>query len=233
MSTLVAAIVARLGERGGETALNGEEERLSFEAIDRASAEIASGLRARGIGLGERVAVGFPNSAELVAAILAVLRSGAALVPLNPAYPGDEAGYIVGDSAPALILTHAVQAAALREVGCGTTILTTTDELRATVASDPAPKAEDPALMIYTSGTTGRPKGAVLSHGALLSNLTTMADVWRWTARDRLLLTLPCFHLHGLGLGILGSFLAGSSVVLFLAGYWVFDRLRDSFAEAV
>ena len=48
----------------------------------------------------------------------------------------------------------------------------------------------------------------------MLSNLTTVARAWRWTEDDRLLLTLPCFHLHGLGLGIIGSFLAGSSVVL-------------------
>ena len=69
-------------------------------------------------------------------------------------------------------------------------------------------------MIVYTSGTTGRPKGAILSHGALLSNLTTVARAWRWTADDRLLLTLPCFHLHGLGLGIIGSLLVGSSVML-------------------
>jgi malonyl-CoA/methylmalonyl-CoA synthetase len=93
-------------------------------------------------------------------------------------------------------------------------VLTSADELRASPAGDPPLQSKDPALIIYTSGTTGRPKGAVLSHGALLSNLTAMADVWRWCARDRLLLTLPCFHLHGLGLGILGSFLVGSSIVM-------------------
>lgn len=74
--------------------------------------------------------------------------------------------------------------------------------------------AEAPALIVYTSGTTGKPKGAVLSHRALLSNLTTVAQAWRWTENDRLLLTLPCFHLHGLGLGIMTSFLVGSSVAL-------------------
>ena len=74
--------------------------------------------------------------------------------------------------------------------------------------------AEAPALIVYTSGTTGQPKGAVLSHRALLTNLTTVAQAWQWSEHDRLLLTLPCFHLHGLGLGILTSFLVGSSVVL-------------------
>jgi len=70
------------------------------------------------------------------------------------------------------------------------------------------------SIQLYTSGTTGRPKGAVLSHRALFTNLTTVARVWQWTEDDRLLLTLPCFHLHGLGLGILTSLLVGSSVAL-------------------
>jgi malonyl-CoA/methylmalonyl-CoA synthetase len=73
---------------------------------------------------------------------------------------------------------------------------------------------ESTALLVYTSGTTGRPKGVMLSHRALLSNLTTVVRAWRWTENDRLLLSLPCFHLHGLGLGIIASFLVGSSIAL-------------------
>ena len=68
--------------------------------------------------------------------------------------------------------------------------------------------------MIYTSGTTGRPKGALLSHRALTSNLAAVASLWGWTRRDRLLLTLPCFHLHGLALGCAATAVVGSSVVL-------------------
>jgi len=93
-------------------------------------------------------------------------------------------------------------------------ILDSTDSLSGAgrVIADPDPEA--PALIVYTSGTTGNPKGAVLSHRALLSNLMTVAQAWQWTDSDRLLLTLPCFHLHGLGLGIMTSFLVGSSVAL-------------------
>src|SRR5438132_910205 len=70
------------------------------------------------------------------------------------------------------------------------------------------------ALLVYTSGTTGKPKGVVLSQRALLSNFATVAVAWHWTEADRLLLVLPCFHLHGLGLGILTSLLVGASVIL-------------------
>jgi malonyl-CoA/methylmalonyl-CoA synthetase len=213
-STLSATIAARLRERAGATALFWEAERFSFAQIDRWSGEIAAGLRGRGLGAGARVAVGLRNSPELVAAVLAVLRSGAALVPLNPAYTADEAGYIVADAEAALVVTHAAQAAALRGAGCRADLLDGAGSLRAPVGDDVPAAAESPALIVYTSGTTGRPKGAVLSQGALWSNLTTVAEAWRWTEADRLLLVLPCFHLHGLGLGVLGSLLVGSTVVL-------------------
>ena len=59
----------------------------------------------------------------------------------------------------------------------------------------------DPALLCYTSGTTGAPKGAVLSHGNLLASAEALRLAWRWTGEDRLVLALPLFHIHGLGVG--------------------------------
>jgi malonyl-CoA/methylmalonyl-CoA synthetase len=73
---------------------------------------------------------------------------------------------------------------------------------------------DDPAVILYTSGTTGRPKGAVLDHGGLLAQARGAIEVWRWTARDVLLHALPLFHLHGLGMGINGTLLSGSSATL-------------------
>jgi malonyl-CoA/methylmalonyl-CoA synthetase len=77
-----------------------------------------------------------------------------------------------------------------------------------------ARRADDPALLVFTSGTTGSPKGVPLSHGNLHSNLTALQRVWDWSERDRLLHVLPVFHLHGLGVALYGSLLAGSAVVL-------------------
>lgn len=73
----------------------------------------------------------------------------------------------------------------------------------------------DPALLCYTSGTTGAPKGAVLCHGNLLASAEAVRLAWRWSAQDRLLLALPLFHVHGLGVGLHGTLLAGGSAVLF------------------
>src|SRR5690606_14041216 len=74
--------------------------------------------------------------------------------------------------------------------------------------------ADDAALIGYTSGTTGAPKGAVLSHRNVLAGAASVRVAWRWTATDRLVLCLPLFHMHGLGVGLHGSLLAGGSVVL-------------------
>ncbi|HKP99373.1 MAG TPA: AMP-binding protein, partial [Actinomycetes bacterium] len=87
----------------------------------------------------------------------------------------------------------------------------------------------DPALLCYTSGTTGAPKGAVLVHGNLLASAEALRLAWRWEPDDRLVLALPLFHIHGLGVGLHGTLLAGASAVLlprFEAGA-VLDAARD------
>ncbi len=74
---------------------------------------------------------------------------------------------------------------------------------------------EDPALIVYTSGTTGVPKGAELSHGNLLAGAASVVTAWGWSSQDRLILALPLCHIHGLGIGLHGSLLAGSAALLF------------------
>ncbi len=180
---------------------------------------MAWGLRAQGITPGDRVAVSFRNSPELVVAVLATLRSGAILVPLNPSATVDELGYLLGDCGAALVLTQPEQAPAIRTCGYAGPLLTAAtlmDWTSGSATEPPLPRRgpEDPAILMYTSGTTSRPKGVLLSQGALFTNFSTVATTWEWTQADRLLLTLPCFHLHGLGLGILLSLCVGSSLVL-------------------
>lgn len=214
MTDLGRAIGRRLVERGNAPALHWERSWLSFRDLAQWSERLTGELVRRGIEPGDRVAVGLPNSPDLVATVVAVLRAGAILVPLNPSYTGDEAAYVLRDAGAKLLVAppHQLERVAPILPDLATTSGLAAAEPRAepTLGIDPG----DPALIVYTSGTTSRPKGAVLSHRALAVNLATVAAAWRWSERDRLLLTLPCFHLHGLGLGLLGSLLVGSSVVL-------------------
>ncbi|MBP1468373.1 acyl-CoA synthetase [Candidatus Chloroploca sp. M-50] len=80
--------------------------------------------------------------------------------------------------------------------------------------SEELPRAEDLAILAYTSGTTGRSKGAMLTHGCLVANSEAICTAWNWQASDRLLLVLPLFHIHGLGVGVHGTLLRGASVML-------------------
>jgi len=77
-----------------------------------------------------------------------------------------------------------------------------------------APRPEDVALIAYTSGTTGRSKGAMLTHANLAANSAAVTAAWHWTANDRLLLTLPLFHVHGLGVGVNGTIFKGAALEL-------------------
>ncbi|HEY6146752.1 MAG TPA: AMP-binding protein, partial [Thermoanaerobaculia bacterium] len=79
---------------------------------------------------------------------------------------------------------------------------------------DPAPADEDPAVIVYTSGTTGRSKGAALSYRALVENMAALTGAWRFSGEDRLALSLPLFHVHGLCIGIHGALLHGMTVLL-------------------
>jgi malonyl-CoA/methylmalonyl-CoA synthetase len=220
--SLTQALEVRLRDRAHAPALLWNDIVLTFADLDAASRHMAAGLAVRGVRPGDRVAVGLPNSPELVIAVLAVLRSGAVLVPVNPACSADELAHLIGDCAASLAITHEEQANRMHAAGLATPVVTDLhrsifkeEYKRESERMDRQPlDAEDAALIVYTSGTTGLPKGVILSHRALLWNLSAIAQAWRRTESDRLLLALPCFHLHGLGLGIIGSLLTGSSVVL-------------------
>ena len=216
MVSLGTAFDDTAARRGASVALIYDQKAYSYAHLRARAAGIAGGLFARGIRPGDRVAIGLHNSSDLAAAIMGTLQAGAVLVPVNPACTAEELTYVLADAGARVAILEPEHAMSAAEASLPDLMLIATS-LQGFEDAPPRPSvvgAEAPALITYTSGTTGRPKGAVLSHGALFANLTTVARAWRWSEDDRLLLTLPCFHLHGLGLGLLGSWLVGSSVVL-------------------
>jgi malonyl-CoA/methylmalonyl-CoA synthetase len=182
---------------------------LTGAGIEAATRELAGRLAAAGAGAGDRVLLSRAPSVETVLAYVAILRLGAVVVPANTAYTARELAHIVGDVRPVLALVDD----ASRVEGAAAY-----DDLSALPAPlEPALDAaasDDLAMVAYTSGTTGAPKGAMLSHGNLLAGAQALVEAWAWTPGDRLVHTLPLFHMHGLGAGLNGSFTAGASVVL-------------------
>ena len=179
----------------------------------------SAAVRLRGIGLepGDRFVLSAAPSAALVVAYVAALRAGLVVVPLNTAYTQTEVGRIVRDAAPAgAAVDDAARAMWIREA-CGEAVAIVGVELDLPAAGErpiDLSESDDPALLVYTSGTTGQPKGALLSHGNLLSSATAVNLAWRWEPSDLLLLALPLFHVHGLGVGINGSLCAGASIAV-------------------
>jgi len=188
--------------------------------LDRASRRVARRLAAAGLRPGDRILMSAGASVELVEAHVAALRLGLVVVPANTAYRQREIAHLVGDASPrAAVVDDAERAAWVRRARPGTLVIGPDADLPD--GPGPAPAAvldaagpDDPALIGYTSGTTGVPKGAVLSHRNLLASSESVRLAWRWSADDRLVLALPLFHIHGLGVGLHGTLLAGASAVL-------------------
>jgi malonyl-CoA/methylmalonyl-CoA synthetase len=170
---------------------------LTYEELRAAVAMTASQLRGQ-----ERVAVWASPRMATCIGVLAALAAGAAAVPINPSIGVREIEHILADCRPRLLIADddAELPAPLRKLE--RLPADTGPGGRADLPPDPSPEA--PALIIYTSGTTGPPKGVVLPHRAITSNLDALADAWEWTSDDVLVHGLPLFHVHGLVLGVLG-----------------------------
>ncbi len=215
MSGLWAAISEVARRRARAPALYWEDRAFSYGEIAAGARAAAAWLREQGVQPGDRVAVAWFNSPELVVALLGALCVGAVYVPVDPLFARPEVEYILDHCGARMALVREELWRELRRSSLAPGLRLASWIGSASPTSPEVRVAEeDPALLVYTSGTTGRPKGAVLSHRALLANLSTVISAWHWEERDCLLLCLPCSHMHGLALGLLASFLVGSAVVL-------------------
>lgn len=192
--------------------------RLSYAELDRMVSAVAAVIAARGVARGDRVAVYSPKTVEAVAAMFAVSRAGAVLVPVNPVLKPAQVAHILADSGAALLVTQrgrAEQLAAADALG-ETQLLTVEDDWPATGAGGiPAVEAgaDDLAAILYTSGSTGRPKGVMLSHRNLLLGAESVAGYIGNTPEDRVLCVLPLSFDAGFS-QLTTAFHAGACAVL-------------------
>ncbi|MFT3690097.1 amino acid adenylation domain-containing protein [Paenirhodobacter sp.] len=176
-TTLTDLIVAQMARTPDAPAVQFGDTVLSYRELDRRSAALAGALRARGAGPGRVVAVALPRSEHLAVALVAVLRAGAAYVPLDP------------DNPPARL-------AALIERTGAVAVLSETDFAPADWPRDgAAPEAgagpDDLAYILFTSGSTGEPKGVMIEHRAIVNRLLWMRDHYGFGPQDRILQKTP------------------------------------------
>ncbi len=226
MNANVAAFLRASADRHPDaTALVVGDDRHTWAELDRAVDAFASGCLRRGLRAGERVAFLLGNSYEFVVAYLGVARAGLVSVPLNPAYTAPEVAVMLADSGARLLLVQAATAGVGREVadalpGCELVDVSSSwDELlaRGVVLAEAATAPDTLALLLFTAGTSGRPKGAMLTHGALRANvedLLALTDPPAVTDDDVALVVLPLFHVYGLNTALGLSIAAGATIVL-------------------
>jgi malonyl-CoA/methylmalonyl-CoA synthetase len=183
---------------------NGRTATLRFGDLHARSNRLAHLLARRGLEPGDRLAVYLPNRIEFVDVLLACLKLGVILVPINILYREREISHILADARPRAVVTGRASFESFPGVDTLDVDELTRDASRH--AATDVPRVADgdaPALLVYTSGTTGRSKGAVLSHNNFLANTANLIASWRITSADRYLAVLPLFHVHGLGNGVM------------------------------
>ena len=198
----------------------------SWRDLERATAMLANLLGSLGLPPGARVAVQVEKSVEAMLLYLATLRAGYVFLPLNTAYQSAEIEYFVKNAEPAVVVCSPANFGWVSKIAfkAGTqNVFTLSDDRtgsllqRAAHCSDVHSAAvmqpDDLAAILYTSGTTGRSKGAMLSHGNLLSNARVLKDYWGWKPGDVLIHALPIFHVHGLFVALHGALLNGSKMI--------------------
>jgi malonyl-CoA/methylmalonyl-CoA synthetase len=198
----------------------------SWRDLERATAMLANLLVSLKLPAGSRIAVQVEKSVEAMLLYLATLRAGYVFLPLNTAYQSAEIEYFIGNAEPAVVVCSSKNFGWVSKIAfkAGTQNVFTLDDdrtgsllARAAHCSDKhtvaVKSADDLAAILYTSGTTGRSKGAMLSHGNMLSNALVLKDYWGWKPGDVLIHALPIFHVHGLFVALHGALINGSKMI--------------------
>ncbi|MEN9559774.1 MAG: hypothetical protein RLZZ502_985 [Pseudomonadota bacterium] len=222
---LYTALLTQHPQEQSKIVIQQGEVHYTYADLDSITARFANLLASLAIPSGSRVAVHTDKSVEALMLYLAVLRAGYVYLPLNNAYQEAELDYFIGNAEPAVVVCSSKNEAwvqALAHKHQVKQVYTLNDDrtgslldaaLHLSREHQAATKqADDLAAILYTSGTTGRSKGAMLTHGNLLSNAQTLIDLWQFSAADVLIHALPIFHVHGLFVASHCALLAGGQM---------------------
>ncbi|WP_129692158.1 long-chain-fatty-acid--CoA ligase [Gottfriedia acidiceleris] len=208
--------------KGKNIAFSYDGNKMNYEELILSSENIAQILVENKIEKGDKIAILLGNSPEFVQTYLAILRLGAIVIPLNPAFTESELSYILKDSSTKLVISTSEQEKKLKSVKnqCPTLLnIILINEIQPTVKiknqlEEIETLQDDTAVILYTSGTTGNPKGAMLSHFNLIENANDFSKLIELSENDQMIAVLPMFHSFCLTLCVNMILLNGASTII-------------------
>jgi natural product biosynthesis luciferase-like monooxygenase protein len=172
------AISAQAARTADHVAISCQEKTLSYRELDDQATALACRLVQRGVRPGDVIGLCLEREPDLVVSVLAIMKAGAAYLPLDPAYPQDRIVFMIEDSLASIVITNSAIAASLA-IAPGKTFLMDGPTASASVSAEtvdlPVVGAESAAYVIYTSGSTGRPKGVIVTHRNVMNFFAGMA----------------------------------------------------------
>ena len=220
MQTLVDLVKDAAERYGDSTALTitpgFREQRWSYRRLWDSSGRVANFLRQRGLEKGDRVVIWAPNRPEWVVAFFGCMRAGIIAVPLDARSAPDFAARVFERTEPKLVFLSRHTPGDHGEVGVPVVLLEELEESLEGVAADgdgSAPTPEDIVEVMFTSGTTGDPKGVILTHANILSNVLAATEVVPLTTSHRMLSLMPLSHMMEQTAGLLAPIHGGARIV--------------------
>ena len=241
---LVERVRQQAIEQPEKTAYYFMDKATSYAELEGAIGKFAAGLKDLGVGKGDHVALLLGNTPHFIISLYATMRLGATAIPINPIYTPDEISYIIqnGDVKAVIALDLLlplveVGVQAFPQVEAYIVCETTPDVGEKVAALSDAAKEktklfthvigtaqgfaepvvvdnDETAVILYTSGTTGHPKGAMLTHGNLFSNARDVGDYLQMSAGDRVITTLPVFHVFALTVVVNAPLMKGATLLI-------------------
>ncbi len=196
---LMIPIVQNSSKFGDAIAIIDSDGSHSYAALNRQAREIAHAICSRGV-TGQPILYLFHSGFSYVAVQWGIWLSGNMAVPLHTAYTRHEIDYLIKDTGASLFIYHQSLKSQIEYLQNQSIQLIEEEELTTPAHSSnklPGVSLKDNALMIYTSGTTGNPKGVVISHEQLDTQILSLSEAWEWKRSDRILNVLPMHHVHG------------------------------------
>ena len=215
-TNLIALFNSQANKTPDAIALTSADKKLTYRQLQKNVDRLSQTLLKRNIGHGDIVAVALPRDESMPTALLAIMNTGAAYLPLDPSAPAERLALILDEGKPTLTLSTTAVSSALFESDIAVLNLDTIDinpVSPETSIKPPLIQGDTSAYVIYTSGSTGRPKGVEISHRALLNFLLAMQDELRIQDSDKLLaLTTVAFDIAALELYL--PLISGAEVVI-------------------